>query len=168
MPTRRFFLEQASAGLAGTLLASLLGSAPGCTPARSAVRGQLRGASHPLGHLLRQPHLLPLPGGVEEVDTVIIGGGVSGLAARRELHRLSPAHRTVLLELEPTTGGNAAAGHNGRTAYPWGAHYLPLPDHRDHDLLAFLQEAKILTGYGPDGLPVYDETALCHDPAVQQ
>jgi protoporphyrinogen oxidase len=165
MSSRRHFLEQASAGLAGTLLAGLLGSVPGCAPARSAVRGQLRGASHPLGHLLRQPHLIPVPVGGEEVDTVIIGGGVSGLAARRELHRLSPGRQTVLLELEPTTGGNAAAGHNGRTAYPWGAHYLPLPDHRDHDLLAFLQEAGIITGYAPDGLPIYDETALCHDPA---
>jgi protoporphyrinogen oxidase len=165
MPSRRYFLEQASAGLAGTLLAGLLGSAPGCTPARSAVRGQLRGATHPLGHLLRQPHQLPPPTATEVADIVIIGGGISGLAARRELHRLAPERPTILLELEPTTGGNAAAGHNARTAYPWGAHYLPLPDERDADLLAFLQEAHILTGFGPDGLPIYDETALCHDPA---
>jgi len=165
MPSRRIFLEQASAGLASTLLAGLLGSVPGCTPARSAVRGELRGATHPLGHLLRSPHQIPPPSGTQVVDTIIVGGGVSGLAARRELHRLAPGRQTVLLELEPTTGGNAAAGHNARTAYPWGAHYLPLPDHRDADLLAFLQEAHILTGFGPDGLPIYDETALCHDPA---
>jgi phytoene dehydrogenase-like protein len=162
---RRQFLTQASAGLAGTLLAGLLGTVPGCVPARSAVRGQLRGAGVKLGHLLREPHKLPAPTRTEEVDVVIIGGGVSGLAARRELHRQAPTLRTLLLELEPEIGGNAAAGHNARTAYPWGAHYLPVPDERDHDLLAFLEEADIITGYGPGGLPIYDETALCHDPA---
>jgi hypothetical protein len=120
---RRQFLTQASAGLAGTLLAGLVGSVPGCAPARSAVQGRLRGAGHALGHLLRTPGKIPPPSRTETADTVIIGGGVSGLAARRELHRLAPGHRTLLLELEADTGGNAAAGHNGRTAYPWGAHY---------------------------------------------
>jgi phytoene dehydrogenase-like protein len=162
---RRQFLVQAGAGLAGTLLTGLLSSIPGCVPARSVVRGQVRGAGAKLGHLLREPHKLPAPTHTQEVDVVIIGGGVSGLAARRELHHLAPTLRTLLLELEPEVGGNAAAGHNARTAYPWGAHYLPLPDERDHDLLAFLEEAGILTGYGPSGLPIYDETALCHDPA---
>jgi hypothetical protein len=162
---RRQFLAQASAGLASTLLASLVGSVPGCTPARAAVQGQLRGAGHALGHLLRTPGKIPAPTRTEEVDTVIIGGGVSGLAARRALHRLAPERTTLLLELEPATGGNAASGHNARTAYPWGAHYLPLPDVRDTELLAFLQQAGVLTGYGPTGLPIYDETMLCHDPA---
>jgi protoporphyrinogen oxidase len=162
---RRQFIAQASAGLAGTLLAGLVGSVPGCTPARSAVRGQLHGAGHKLGHLLRELHKLPPPTRTETTDTVIIGGGVSGLAARRELHRLAPGHRTILLELEADTGGNAAAGHNGRTAYPWGAHYLPIPDERDAELLAFLQAAGVLTGYdAATGRPVYEETYLCHDP----
>jgi len=164
---RRQFLTQAGAGLAGTLLASLLGSVPGCVPARSAVRGQLRGADFNLGHLLRPPAKIPPPTRTARVDTLIIGGGISGLAARRELHRLAPAHRTLLLELEPQTGGNAAAGHNAHTAYAWGAHYLPIPDERDADLLSLLAEAGVITGYGPapERLPIYDETALCHDPA---
>ncbi|MGI4865948.1 MAG: FAD-dependent oxidoreductase [Janthinobacterium lividum] len=165
MPSRRHFLEQAGAGLAGTLLTGLLSSVPGCTPARSAVQGQLRGAGHALGHLLRTPGKIPPPSSTQQVDILVIGGGISGLAARRELHRLAPARQILLLELEPATGGNAAAGLNARTAYPWGAHYLPLPDVRDADLLAFLQETGVLTGYGPDKLPIYDETALCHDPA---
>jgi len=162
---RRQFLTQASAGLAGTLLASLVGSVPGCAPARSLVQGQLHGAGHALGHLLRTPGKIPPPTRTQEVDTVIVGGGVSGLAARRTLHRLAPGRTTLLLELEAATGGNAASGHNARTAYPWGAHYLPLPDQRDTELLAFLQQAGVLTGYGPTGLPSYDETMLCHDPA---
>jgi protoporphyrinogen oxidase len=162
---RRQFLTQASAGLAGTLLAGLLGSVPGCAPARSAVQGRLRGAGHALGHLLRTPEKIPPPTRTENTDVVIIGGGVSGLAARRELHRLAPGQRTILLELEADTGGNAAAGHNGRTAYPWGAHYLPIPDERDAELLAFLQAAGVLTGYdAATGRPVYNESHLCHDP----
>jgi hypothetical protein len=164
---RRQFIAQAGAGLAGTLLAGLVGSVPGCTPARSAVRGQLRGVSHRLGHLLREPHKIPAPTRTEEVEVLIIGGGISGLAARRELHRLAPERSTLLLELEAQTGGNAAAGHNARTPYPWGAHYLPIPDVRDRDVLTFLEEAGVVTGYasGPDKLPIYEETALCHDPA---
>jgi protoporphyrinogen oxidase len=115
---------------------------------------------------MRTPGKIPASTRTEEVDTVVIGGGVSGLAARRALHRLAPARTTLLLELEPTTGGNAASGHNARTAFPWGAHYLPLPDTRDTELLAFLQQAGVLTGYdAATGLPTYDETMLCHDPA---
>lgn len=162
---RRTFLTQASAGLAGTLLAGLIGSVPGCAPAHSAVQGRLRGAGHALGHLLRTPGKIPPPTRTENADIIIIGGGVSGLAARRELHRLAPGRRTVLLELEAATGGNAAAGHNGRTAYPWGAHYLPIPDERDTELLAFLQAAGVLTGYdAATGRPIYNENYLCHDP----
>ncbi len=164
-PPRRQFIAQAGAGLAGTLLAGLVGSVPGCTPARPAVRGQLRGAGHALGHRLRDLSSLPTPSRTEEIDILIIGGGISGLAARRELHRRAPGRPTLLLELEADTGGNAAAGHNARTAYPWGAHYLPIPDVRDAQVLAFLQEAGVLTGYGPSGLPIYEETTLCHDPA---
>ncbi|MVN78175.1 FAD-dependent oxidoreductase [Hymenobacter sp. HMF4947] len=164
---RRQFIAQASAGLAGTLLAGLVSSVPGCTPAHSAVRGQLRGAGHALGHRLRDLRTIPTPSRTEEVDILIIGGGISGLAARRELQRLAPGRPTLLLELEADTGGNSASGHNARTAYPWGAHYLPIPDVRDTAVLAFLQEAGVLTGYGPAParLPIYDETALCHDPA---
>jgi len=163
---RRHFLAQAGAGLAGTLLAGLVGSVPGCTPAQSAVQGRLRGAGHALGHLLRTPEKIPPPTRTEEIEVVIIGGGISGLAARRELHRLAPACPTLLLELEADTGGNAASGHNGRTAYPWGAHYLPLPDERDTELLAFLAQAGVLTGYdAATGRPRYDEATLCHDPA---
>ncbi|TDN36070.1 FAD-dependent oxidoreductase [Hymenobacter sp. UV11] len=163
---RRQFLTQASAGLAGTLLAGLVGSVPGCAPARSAVRGQLRGAGHALGHRLRDLKSLPAATRTEEIDLLIIGGGISGLSARRALHELAPARQALLLELEPGVGGNAASGHNARTAYPWGAHYLPLPDERDAELLAFLQQAGVLTGYDPaTGLPHYDETMLCHDPA---
>lgn len=152
--------------MAATLLASLLSSVPGCRPATTAVRGTLAGPGHRLGHRLRQPGQLPAPTRTEDIDVLIIGGGVSGLAARRELHRLAPERRTLLLELEPTLGGNAASGHNGRTATPWGAHYLPVPDARDTELLIFLHEAGVLTGYdAATGRPVYDETMLCHDPA---
>jgi len=164
--SRRHFLAQSSAGVAATLLAGLLSSVPGCRPATAAVRGTLGGPGHRLGHRLRQPGQLPAPTRTEDVDVLIVGGGVSGLAARRELHRLAPERRTLLLELEAALGGNAASGHNGRTATPWGAHYLPVPDARDTELLAFLHEAGVLTGYdAATGRPVYDETMLCHDPA---
>ena len=36
----------------------------------------------------------------------------------------------VLLEMEPQTGGNSRWGQNDITAFPWAAHYVPVPDGR--------------------------------------
>ncbi|UOQ96271.1 FAD-dependent oxidoreductase [Hymenobacter sp. 5317J-9] len=88
---------------------------------------------------------------------------MAGLSARRWLHRHG-LRDTLLVELAPETGGNAAAGQNEASAYPWGAHYLPVPDVRNVELLEFLQETGTLTGYAPGGLPIYSDYHLCHDP----
>ncbi|MBT1701415.1 FAD-dependent oxidoreductase, partial [Fulvivirgaceae bacterium PWU4] len=48
-------------------------------------------------------------------------------------------------------------------AFPWGAHYLPLPGTNDAELTAFLTEAGVITGV-TNGLPVFNEYYLCHDP----
>ena len=162
VPGRRRFLTQAGAGLAGALLAPVL--LPGCAPVSTLahIEGELRGANAATGHLLRDPSRLPAPTLAITTDVLIIGGGVSGLAARRWLHR--HGRQTLLAEMDQQLGGNAAAGRNATSAYPWGAHYLPVPDVRNRELLDFLQEAGILTGYAPDGLPIYNDYHLCHDP----
>ncbi|MBX0290606.1 FAD-dependent oxidoreductase [Hymenobacter sp. HSC-4F20] len=167
MPTRRNFLKQAAAGGAGLLLAPLAGlhsCAPGTS--RSHIRGSMHGANHATGHLLRDASRLPAPTHTRQVEVLIVGGGVAGLAARRELARRGFRPEQVLLvELDEQPGGNSRAGRNEVTAYPWGAHYLPLPDPRNHELLAFLQEAGVITGTdAASGLPIYNEYHLCHDP----
>ncbi|MGI4870060.1 MAG: NAD(P)-binding protein [Janthinobacterium lividum] len=159
MPSRRTFLTQASAAAASALLL------PGCVGEGELahISGHLHGANAALGHLLRNPGQLPAPTQTCRTDTLIIGGGVAGLSARRWLHQQGHAD-TLLLELAEAVGGNAAAGHNAVAAYPWGAHYLPLPDVRNRELLDFLAQAGTLTGCAPSGLPIYNDYHLCHSP----
>lgn len=93
---------------------------------------------------------------------MIVGGGIAGLTAA---HRLNQARRDfVLLELEREAGGNAACGANAVSAYPWSAHYVPLPNAEATEVLALLEEFGVLTGWSANGLPIYDETMLCADP----
>jgi phytoene dehydrogenase-like protein len=162
MPGRRDFLGRASLGLAGLLSPALLAScAPGS--ARAHITGTLRGANQATGHKLWNPAKLPTPSQTLRTDIVIIGGGVAGLSAKRWLRRHGQTD-VLLLELDEQVGGNSASGRNSVAAYPWGAHYLPIPDPRNKELLEFLREAGTITGFAPGGLPIYNEYHLCHDP----
>jgi monoamine oxidase len=155
---RRRFIQSLST-LAGTGL--LL---PGCgVPTPRQIPGEIIGASAAVGHLLRDGGLkgAPEPAGV--TDVVIVGGGISGLSAARWLKKQGVDH-FVLFDLEKQTGGNAASGENNVCAYPWGAHYIPIPNNDLTEYLAFLQECNVITGYNAQGLPVYNEYHLCFAP----
>lgn len=145
-----------------TLLAGGLYTA-GCSPDRdyNHIGGALKGASAATGHRLREG-LPGTPTDVVRKKVVIAGGGIAGLSAARKLS-MAGMQDFVLLELEAATGGNAGYGENKYSQYPLGAHYLPLPNIENKPLLQLLEEAGIVTGY-ENGLPVYDETALCFDP----
>lgn len=125
------------------------------------ITGRINGASAAIGHRLRSGGF-STPNVVEYTNTVIAGSGVAGLTAARKLHQQGISFK--VLELEPRPGGNAGFGENAYSAYPIGAHYLPLPNLSNQPLLELLQEAGILTGYNDAGLPVYRETDLCFDP----
>lgn len=160
-PGRRDFIFKSITALGG--LAATGGSIASCTTnPKQAITGQVLGPSFKAGHLLRKG-ISVIPTQVEETDVVIVGGGVSGLAAARWLTQNSDKE-ILLLELEQETGGNAAAGKNEQTSYPWGAHYLPLPNNSFTALLDFLHECKVITGYNEPKLPVYNEYYLCFDP----
>ncbi|MFC5408582.1 FAD-dependent oxidoreductase [Larkinella bovis] len=163
-PGRRQFLEQA-AGLGMAVLltgtAGLLGCQP--KPAVSHIKGGMLGASHQIGHLLRHPEQLPPPTQTLETGVLIVGGGVAGLSARRWLWQ-NGLRDVLLVEMEDQLGGNAVSGQNAVSAFPWGAHYLPIPDRRNWELLDFLQECQAITGFDEAGLPIYNEYYLCHDP----
>ncbi|MCB2408226.1 NAD(P)-binding protein [Hymenobacter lucidus] len=163
MPGRRAFLGRTGAGLAGLLLSP--GLLESCAPgsARAHIRGSLRGANQATGHKLWNPTKLPAPSRTIQTGIIIVGGGVAGLSAKRWLERHGRPD-VLLLELDEQVGGNSAAGRNGVSAYPWGAHYLPVPDPRNHELLEFLREAGTVTGFAPDGQPIYNEYHLCLDP----
>lgn len=155
MISRRNFLRIGS----GLGLSALLPATSSCEKTHT-ITGKITGANAALGHRLRTMDFGPVTETIK-TDILIVGGGIAGLSAARYLKKHTDAF--LLLELESEVGGNAIGGNNSITSFPWGAHYLPLPGNSDPELLAFLQEATVITGIR-NGLPVYNEYHLCHDP----
>ncbi|TKD52897.1 FAD-dependent oxidoreductase [Sphingomonas baiyangensis] len=122
--------------------------------------GALMGADLARGHRLGRGGFPP-PSREEQVPVVIAGGGIAGLSAGWTLAGAG-FDDFRLLELEDWVGGNARARRNATSAYPLGAHYLPVANAEAADLRALLAELGIITGEA-DGRPVYDPTQLCAD-----
>jgi len=126
------------------------------------LEGSIVGGAHARGHLLRGG-ALPKITKSEQADVVIIGGGIAGLTVARRLAKLG-VEKVTVLELESQAGGASISGANAVSAYPWGAHYVPLPGKECVEVLRFFEETGIITGHDAAGRPVYDELVLCHDP----
>lgn len=126
------------------------------------ISGDVFGPNAALGHKLRDG-FKPNPTSTQHKKVVIVGGGVSGLTAAYQLQK-NGVTDFALLELHETVGGNSLGGQNNVSAYPLGAHYLPIPDHRDTELISFLKECGVVTGFDANGLPIYNEEYLCFDP----
>lgn len=122
--------------------------------------GEIDGADIARGHRLRDGGF-PAPTRFEEAEVVIAGGGVAGLSAG---WRLAEAgfDGFRLLELEDSVGGNSRSGRNAVSAYPLGAHYLPVPNREARALVHMLRELGMVVGER-DGVPVYDPEQLCAD-----
>ncbi len=126
------------------------------------ITGTIVGASHRTGHRLRDG-ARPEPQQVRDVPVVIVGGGIAGLSAAWKLAR-SGVRDFVVLELEPEAGGNSRWGENHVSAYPWGAHYLPVPTAEAAATRELVAEMGLILDTGPDGEPIYDPRHLCHAP----
>jgi phytoene dehydrogenase-like protein len=113
--TRREFLQTGSAALIGLSLKS-----------EKKITGSFVNESFQAGHLLRDHAKFPAPKQTIKLPVVIVGGGISGLSAAWRL-RKSGFNDFVLLEMNDQAGGNARSGENEFTAYPWAAHYVPVP-----------------------------------------
>lgn len=122
--------------------------------------GNLEGADLARGHRLRDGGF-PAPSRTEETGVVIAGGGVAGLAAGWTLAEAGFGDFR-LLELEDRVGGNARSGRNTVSAYPLGAHYLPVPNQEAKALHHLLGKLGMIVGEH-DGKPVYDPEQLCAD-----
>ncbi len=151
------------------LLAGFLGAPFAAIACRRAVKhplppGEIVGASHAIGHRLRDNNRpVPAAHAWTSHDIVIVGAGVSGLAAAWRLARAN-ASNYLLLELEPVEGGTSRSGSSPVSAYPWGAHYVPAPMRDDRNLIQLLNEIGIIERTDDDGDPVIGEPYLCRDP----
>ncbi|HQU79666.1 MAG TPA: FAD-dependent oxidoreductase [Azonexus sp.] len=153
MTSRREFLCTVGA-------AALAGCAPAGKP--PLPPGELLGMNHTLGHRLRDGGF-PAPSEIRKAGVLIVGGGISGLSAAWWL-----AHAAVddflVLEMENEPGGNSRAGQSPLVAYPWGAHYLPLPSLEAVHVRELLAELGVLQGGPAAQKPLYDERFLCATP----
>jgi glycine/D-amino acid oxidase-like deaminating enzyme len=136
----------------------------GCAPAGRAPLppGELLGMNADFGHRLRDG-AFPPPTRTRRTGTVIVGAGIAGLSAAWRLARAG-ADDFLVLDLESEPGGNSRAGRSPLVAYPWGAHYLPLPGPEAVLVRELLAELGVLHGDPAAERPTYEERFLCATP----
>jgi protoporphyrinogen oxidase len=150
------------------LIAAMLGAPAllaGCSSVpKLPIAGELLGQSAEIGHRIRDG-FRPRPAADrwEHVQVAIVGGGAAGLSAAWRLKQAG-CEDFVVLELEPEAGGTSRSGRSDLSAYPWGAHYLPVPLASHRLLIRLLSEMGVVTDLDEDGSPVVAEQFLSRDP----
>ncbi len=135
----------------------------GCTPDTARLpTGALLGPDHTIGHKLRDKQF---PAATRELHTpvLIAGAGIAGLSCGWWLER-NGVKDFKLLELETVAGGNSRSSTNSVSAFPWGAHYLPLPGPDAKYVRMLLAELGVLHGDIDAVAPIYDEKMLIQAP----
>lgn len=143
---RRQFLGTGSAALIGLSL-----------KADRKIDGSFVNEAAATGHLLRDHKPFSPPKKTEKIPVIIIGGGIAGLSAAWRFHKRG-FQDYLILEMNPQAGGNARWGENEITAYPWAAHYVPVPGHRS----TYVRELFTDLGVLQDG--VWNERYLVFSP----
>jgi phytoene dehydrogenase-like protein len=161
MLTRRQVLGHSLAGLAAGAIASCDSRATGARRAR-AIPGRLLDSGSALGHRLRD-QALPAPTLQRDARVVVAGAGIAGLSACGALAKQG-VRDVLLLDTLDAAGGNSSFGSNAISAYPWGAHYVPLVRADCTPVLDLFADLKIITDHDAQGLPIYDELYLSADP----
>lgn len=152
---RRHFLASLVSGAAAGLVSPSLERPAGPV-------GDLHGPAFATGHRLRHG-IWPEPSEQRAIPLLIVGGGIAGLSAAWWLRR-EGYQDFRLLELESQPGGNARYGENAVSAFPWGAHYLPLPGVELPWVRLLLADLGVLLGDPAAPEPRYDERHLCFAP----
>lgn len=144
------------------LLALAATATAACSPTKTPPPGQLLGPDYGRGHRLRSRDFPPISE-TRKLAVAVVGGGISGLSAGWKLRKAGLTDFRVF-ELEDQAGGNARSGRNTISAYPFGAHYLPLPGPEAKAVREVLADFGILQGDPLASSPRYDERALCFAP----
>jgi glycine/D-amino acid oxidase-like deaminating enzyme len=142
-PTRRSILSAALLGLTAK--------------AERRITGGFVNDAFVTGHRIRDHAQFATRSRIEKFPIVIVGGGMAGLSAAWRLTKRG-FRDFVLLEMEAQAGGNSRWGQNEITAYPWAAHYVPVPDARATLVRELFEEL----GVYKDGK--WDERRLCFSP----
>ncbi|MBL8234973.1 MAG: FAD-dependent oxidoreductase, partial [Bryobacterales bacterium] len=122
------------------------------------VEGRIVDDSHLRGHQLRDRVAFAKPRAQVRVPVVIAGGGMAGLCAAWRLDKRG-FRDFVVLEMEKQAGGNSRWGENEVSAYPWAAHYLPVPNKESVLVREICREFGLLDQQGN-----WEERHLCHSP----
>jgi phytoene dehydrogenase-like protein len=143
---RRTFLQNSSAALVGLSIKS-----------ERRIEGSFVNDSFLMGHLLRDHATFPVVRRIEKYPVVIVGGGIAGLSAAWRLRKRG-FKDFVVLEMNDQPGGNARWGQNEITAYPWAAHYVPVPGPKSIYVRELFEDLGVLK----DGQ--WEERYLCFAP----
>jgi glycine/D-amino acid oxidase-like deaminating enzyme len=103
------------------------------------------------------------PGNLGDADVAIVGGGVAGLSAAWWLRRSGFTGRVVILELFDGLGGTSISGSGSLGGFPWGAHYIVVPNREATHMHALLSDLGVVTGWD-SGRPRFHDGALCLAP----
>lgn len=156
-PTRRDVLT----AILGAPLAAAACARP---KAPRRIEGRIVGGSATFGHSLRaRSGDVPPVASWSDAGIVIVGAGIAGLSAAWALERAG-FHDYLVLELEGKPGGTSVGGESKVSAFPWAAHYLPVPLGNNVALIELLEEMGLLEGRLDDGRPIVREEHLCRDP----
>jgi glycine/D-amino acid oxidase-like deaminating enzyme len=121
------------------------------------VTGSFVNDSFALGHRLRDRTLNASPKRTVKTPVVIAGGGVAGLSAAWRLQKRG-FKDFIVLEMEKEAGGNSRYGENEVSAYPWAAHYVPVPN------LNSMLVRELMTELGVLNEGQWNERYLCFTP----
>ena len=114
------------------------------------------------GHQLREAFKLS-PTASIKIPTLIVGGVMTGLLTGYYLKRAG-FDNFKILEMSSSAGGNSSYGQNEVSKFPWGAHYIPLPNAENKQLLEFFKDMGLASSKSPDGGLEFNEEFLCQDP----
>jgi len=121
------------------------------------IAGSFVNDSFQLGHQLRDRNNFSPPKQLVKPAVVIVGGGIAGLSAAWRLHKKGFTD-FVLLEMNEQAGGNSRWGENEITAYPWAAHYVPVPGPKAVYVRELFEELGVLNN------GKWEERYLCFTP----